>query len=171
MKISRPIREARHALGLSQTALAVRAGVSLATLQNIEADRANPSVSTLEKLLGPLGLGLTVEPRQADWDDLAGLGLPLSRRQWHGPRADEGSLLGHIQRAVLDLARRPDLRDRERKRECLQALLLAIKSHFPSHYKRWFRRSPLIRDLVSEEPSGRVIKLSRLARQPLAKIL
>ena len=88
MRISQPIRDTRRCLGISQTALAVRAGVSLATLQNIEADRANPSLSTLEKLLEPLGLGLALEPQQADWDALAGLGLPLSRRSSRRPRAD-----------------------------------------------------------------------------------
>jgi len=171
VRISEPIRETRRLLGISQTALAVRAGVSLATLQNIEAGRANPSVSTLERLLAPLGLGLAVEPRQADWDALAAFGLPLTGSGAGGLRVDEESLLGYLHRAALDLSRRPALPDGERKTECLQALLLALRGHFPSHYRRWFRRSPLILDLVADEPSGRVIKLSRLAREALAEIL
>lgn len=87
VRISEPIRETRRLLGISQTALAVRAGVSLATVQNIEAGRANPSLSTLERLLAPLGLGLAVEPRQADWDALAAFGLPLTgaARAVYGP--------------------------------------------------------------------------------------
>lgn len=171
MRISKPIRETRCSLGISQAALAVRAGVSLATLQNIEADRANPSLSILERLLAPLGLDLDVRPRRADWDALATFGLPLAGRGRSGLRASEESLLGHIHLAVLDLARRATLPDRARKTESLQALLLAIRSHFPSHYNRWFRRSTLVLDLVPDEPSGRLIKLSRLALKRLAEIL
>jgi len=171
MRISQSIRDARRSLGISQTALAVRAGVSLATLQNIEANRANPALSTLEKLLEPLSLGLVVEPRRADWEALIALGLPLTGGRPRDIRATEESLLGHVHRAALDLARQPDIPDRERKTECLQALLLAIRSHFPSRYRRWFFRSPLIRDLVPDELSGRLIKLSRIAREPLAEIL
>ena len=171
MSIDQTIRYTRRSLGISQTDLAVRAGVSLATLQNLEAGRANPSLSTLERLLEPLGLGLEVQPREADWEAVAALGLPLRGQGPRGLPVDEASLLNHIHRAALDLARQPDLPDRERKSECLQALLLAIRSHFPSRYKRWFRRSPLIRDLLPNELSGRLIKLSRIARQPLAEIL
>lgn len=181
MKIGQPIRETRRSLGVSQAALAAQAGVSLATLQNIEAGRANPSISTLEKLLAPLGLGLAVKPRSDSWDVLAALGQPrLGLPRLNPPVADHGiggvrtveeSLLDHIHLAALDLERQPESPDHERRTECLQALLIAIRSHFPSRYTRWFHRSPLIRDLVPDEPTGRLIKLSRIARQPLAEIL
>jgi len=171
VSVNQAIRHTRRSLGISQTDLAVRAGVSLATLQNLEAGRANPSLSTLEKLLEPLGLGLELRPREADWNAVAALGLPHREQGPRGLPVDAASLLTHIHRAALDLERRPEQPDRERKSECLQALLLAIRSHFPSRYRRWFRRSPLIRDLVPDEPSGRLIKLARIARQPLAEIL
>ena len=164
------VRETRRSIGMSQVDLAVESGLSLATVQNIEADRANPSLSTLRSILGPLGLTLAVEPEEADWDALAALGLPLAGSATPRP-GDVLSLRRHIRRAALEMSRDPAIADGERKRECLQALLLAIHRHFPSRFRSWFRRSPLIRDLLPDEPTGRMIKLSRIALAPLAEIL
>ena len=162
------VRETRRSIGMNQIDLAVQSALSLATVQNIEADRANPSLSTLRALLEPLALTLSVTPEEADWEALAALGLPLSGSTAPGPR-DARSLLMHIQRAALELSRNAALPDR--KRECLQALLLAISRHFPSRFRTWFRRSALIRDLLPNEPTGRMIKLSRIAHAPLSEIL
>ena len=164
------VRGTRRAVGMSQVELAVESGLSLATVQNIEADRANPSLSTLRGVLEPLGLTLTVEPEEADWYALAALGLPLAGSTTPGPR-DPASLRRLIQRAALEIDRHPEAADAERKREALQALLLAIRRHFPTRFRSWFRRSSLILGLVPSEPTGRIVKLSRIALAPLAEIL
>lgn len=164
------VRKTRRSIGMSQTELAVESGVSLATVQNLEADRANPSVATLGKILEPLALTLTALPSGADWSVLAAMGLPLRGRTGGGPR-DARSLRRHIQCAALEVSRDAGLPDRERKVECLQALLLAIHRHYPSRFRAWFRRSALIRDLLPKDPDGRAIKLSRIALAPLSEIL
>jgi predicted transcriptional regulator len=48
------VRRRRRELGLTQAALARRAGVSLATLQNAEAGRGNPSLRERRERLGRL---------------------------------------------------------------------------------------------------------------------
>ncbi len=50
----------RKISGLTQDAFAERIGVSVATLKAIEQGRANPRVSTLEKILKISGFKLTV---------------------------------------------------------------------------------------------------------------
>jgi transcriptional regulator with XRE-family HTH domain len=68
----------RRELGLTQKALARRSRVSLATLQNVEADRANPSLRILRSLLDALELDLRATAEPSCWDALIGLGLPLA---------------------------------------------------------------------------------------------
>jgi len=169
--IGRQIRERRRLLGLSQSALARAAGVSLATVQNTEAGRANPALSTLSSLLAPLGLAADVAPTPADWDALVALGLPLAGEPPRDVVRDAETLRRHIGRATLALARDRQQAGAERKREGLQALLLALHTHFPSVTRRWLRASPPVRALLRVAPSGRVVKLARIARQTLSEYL
>ena len=61
MDASRAIFEARVAAGLTQTALAERAGTSQATLSAYESGRKQPSVVTLARVLESAGARLAVE--------------------------------------------------------------------------------------------------------------
>lgn len=65
MDAARALRDARRAAGLTQAALAARAGTSQATLSAYEAGRKQPSLATLSRLLEAAGARLTVEPRLA----------------------------------------------------------------------------------------------------------
>jgi transcriptional regulator with XRE-family HTH domain len=172
LEFTRSVRASRRALGLSQASLAGIAEVSLATLQNLEAGRANPSMSVLERILEPLGLGVEIRSESADWAALAALGAPFAAEGvWRG-RRDGASLAAHVRGGALDIVvADPGTPDRERKLECLEALLLALRLHFPTVHQRYFGRSPLVASMLGGTPSGRVIKLSRLARATLAEYL
>ena len=52
---------ARRGAGLTQAALAGRAGTSQATISAYESGRKQPAVETLDRLLSTMGLRLTVE--------------------------------------------------------------------------------------------------------------
>lgn len=65
MNIGHEIRVRRQELRLTQQALADMSGVSVRMIKSIEGDYANPSIKTVEKLLGPLGLKLTITERAA----------------------------------------------------------------------------------------------------------
>lgn len=56
------IRRARIRAGLTQHALAARAGTSQATISAYEAGRKTPSLETLERLLAATGARLSVVP-------------------------------------------------------------------------------------------------------------
>ena len=64
MELSKTIKERRSSLKISQADLAEMAGVSLATVKDIERGKGNPSILTLEKLLDVLGLELVFRLRQ-----------------------------------------------------------------------------------------------------------
>lgn len=168
-RIEKRVREARHELGMSQLDLSHEARVSLATVQNIEAGRANPSLATLGRILEALGLDIELVEKAADWDLLGDHGLPITRigRARHQPGA--ATLLKHLRLAAreIDRAGAPD----GRLRESLEALLLALRTSFPTRYRRWVRRAPLLERLTPEAPTGRVIKLRRIAASRLGEYL
>jgi predicted transcriptional regulator len=66
------LRHARRSAGLTQRALAARTGVPQETIARIEAARADPRVSTLDRLLEGCGYGLEHLPR---------LGIGIDRLQ------------------------------------------------------------------------------------------
>jgi transcriptional regulator with XRE-family HTH domain len=62
MEIARSLRETRGRAGLTQAALAARAGTSQATVSAYESGRKEPSVETLGRLLAAAGARLAVAP-------------------------------------------------------------------------------------------------------------
>jgi HTH-type transcriptional regulator / antitoxin HipB len=64
--IGQQLRARRQALGLSQAALAAKAGVSRIFVEKIEAGARTPSWGTLERLARALGcrVDLTIVPRR-----------------------------------------------------------------------------------------------------------
>jgi transcriptional regulator with XRE-family HTH domain len=62
MDAAASLRAARHRAGLTQAALAQRAGTSQATISAYESGRKEPSVETLSRLLAAAGARLAVEP-------------------------------------------------------------------------------------------------------------
>ncbi len=68
----RMVLEARRRAGFSQRQLAARAGIPQETIARIERGRADPRLTTLDRLLGACEFGLEVMPR---------LGIGIDRTQ------------------------------------------------------------------------------------------
>lgn len=64
MDFSNILKERRTRLDISQADLAEMAGVSLATVKDIERGKGNPSLQTTEKLLDVLGLEIVYRIRK-----------------------------------------------------------------------------------------------------------
>ena len=64
MDISTILKERRAALNISQQDLSEMAGVSLATIKDLERGLGNPSLKTLERIATVLGLELTLTRKQ-----------------------------------------------------------------------------------------------------------
>lgn len=64
MLLNDTIKERRAQLKISQNDLAEMAGVSLATVKDIERGRGNPSIQTVEKILSVLGMEVVYRLRQ-----------------------------------------------------------------------------------------------------------
>ncbi len=63
-EIGEVIRARREVLGIDQRTLSEISDVAVHTLSNIEAGNGNPTVKSLNKVLGALGLELRVDVQQ-----------------------------------------------------------------------------------------------------------
>lgn len=64
MSLREMIKARRKVLGISQQDLAEMSGISLPTVKDIERGLANPSLSTISKLLDVLGMEIVYRVRQ-----------------------------------------------------------------------------------------------------------
>ena len=64
MSLREVIKARRKVLGISQQDLAEMSGISLPTVKDIERGLANPSLSTISKLLDVLGMKIVYRVRQ-----------------------------------------------------------------------------------------------------------
>ena len=64
MSLREVIKARRKVLGISQQDLAEMSGISLPTVKDIERGLANPSLSTISKLLYVLGMEIVYRVRQ-----------------------------------------------------------------------------------------------------------
>lgn len=64
MSLREVIKDRRKVLGISQQDLAEMSGISLPTVKDIERGLANPSLSTISKLLDVLGMEMVYRVRQ-----------------------------------------------------------------------------------------------------------
>ena len=78
VKIGRRLRVARRRAGLSQRALAARAGVPASTVARIETGVLDPRIGTVERLLRACGHALEVEADHGEGVDLSLLDTTLA---------------------------------------------------------------------------------------------
>jgi transcriptional regulator with XRE-family HTH domain len=159
-------KEIRKSLGLSQVELASLSGVSLPTIQNIEAGKANPSLDVLLKLLDALGLRLKIECPFFDVENAVALGVPLSL---------EGVKVKPTKELLLSEARKwvhlfkNDVFS-ERESLAVTSFLCAIKDHYPTFYSEI--SCQVFDEMISQlRRNGHLIKLRRIAISKLAKYL
>lgn len=66
MDLREVVKERRSVLGISQIDLAEMAGISLATIKDIERGVGNPSMKTLTRILEVLGLEMEFRIRRTE---------------------------------------------------------------------------------------------------------
>lgn len=64
MGLAQVIKSRRKTLDISQQDLAEMAGIGLATIKNIERGKGNPSIGTVSKIMGVLGMEIEYKVRQ-----------------------------------------------------------------------------------------------------------
>lgn len=159
MDFARQIRQARQQSGLSQAQLASRAGLGLATIQNIESNRANPAINTLLSIFKVLKIRLVLEsPRQEiDWARLIHYGCPLMNRN-SASETETRTKTGLIE--CSQTITTSHLNQREAK--ATAAWVKALSDHYPS---TWTELPVALRSWAANqaaEPKLRRLALARL---------
>ena len=172
ISFGRSFKEARTLQGFTQSELSARSGVSLPAIQIIERGDGNPSAETLSRLSDALGLVLELRAKNADWDLLALCGAPLTQiTPRPSIRASRRLLRDQVLLAAAELSIKSPIPDRERKMEALQAVLVALRDHYPAIFKSEFSKAELVQKLMPKDLSGRIVRLRRLALANLAEYL
>lgn len=159
----------RHQVGLSQSKLAHEAGVSLPTIQNLEAGKGNPTLDVLEKVARALGESIEWLTPPIDWEEGSWLGIPLlgGKRRFTGfPHPDR---LVHFLRRTFQNLKTVPLQEREL--QALGALLMALKQHFHRFYRDRVKSEVAEEILSRVEDDPKVLKLRRIALSRLAEYL
>lgn len=156
------IKLRRKKLGLSQSALAYKAEVSLPTVQKIESGKeTNPSISVLTRIHHVLGLELVVSSIKPNWDYLAHHGLPINAQPkstaprnttWNAER-----FFRELQLALLEA----DPVTMPRESQALLALCHALVSHYPNFIKK--NNLTFISKYLDKQTTPINLKLRRIA--------
>jgi len=161
MNIGGTIHLARKRRGLSQSELAFQAGVGLATVQNIEANRANPALNTLMAIFRVLRIEVKLAQKEpdTDWAALVQLGCPLMGKG-KATGVPTRTLLIEQLRALNPAA----LKGREAK--AVASWLHALRDHYPS---LWPEAPVAVRAWTQNQIVSP--KLRRIALNQLAEFL
>ena len=165
------IKQTRQRKKMTQMLLAMKAGVSLPTIQNIEAHKTNPTLKLIEKIATPLGLGIHIDSIDPSWDYLIQFGLPL--HSYHDQPEKKESFSFHIfsqeiHKAIHFISIN---KNESRLAEAVFALLHALKNHYPTFFDYFFDHENIHEFLKGKCVSGRIIKLSRIALAKLVSVL
>ena len=165
------LKSIRKSFGYSQVQLAHLSQVSLPTIQNVEAQKANLTIETLEKLLLPLGnLQVKISPPPFRYSLAIKLGAPLtSKGSEDFPGKPTPELLVSEAKSWVVLFSLRLLSEREK--QSLTALLMAIRSHYPSFYNESLN-FPIFESMMKTNfKNGKVVKLKRLALHKVSSYL
>ncbi len=164
--LSKTVRKRRNQLGLTQSDLSRLSGISVATIQNLEAGIANPSFESLTALLSALELELHVSSIPVKWDFLAICGLPIFQVEDFSEPPDPLKMAKELCKAIEPSI----LNENSRVRDAIQALLIAVKIHYPKVFRQYFNDKKF--DAILKRAfDGRVIKLEKIALAKLGRYL
>jgi transcriptional regulator with XRE-family HTH domain len=162
------VKQARLIQGMTQFELAVESGISLPTIQNIEAGKANPSIEVLTKIFSALGLNLTFEVPPFDLERAINFGVPLLSKKMNAKGEVTKELLKKECRKWLYHLHESTLTPRESI--ALISFFMAIKDHWPTFFSEI--KSSFLEDLIEKyRKNGQCIKLRRIGIANLSRYL
>lgn len=170
MKFGEIVKEHRGQLGISQQRLAELSGLSIATIQVIESGRGNPTLEILEKISKVLSLNVEVISKKTNWDLLCNYGLGLTSESKDKTPLQPKKLPQLLTSACLELKNSNGIYDKERYLVATEALVLAIKNHYPTFFKTHVD-IPIIKYFIPKKITGKHIKLYRYSKGVLGTYL
>ncbi len=162
------LKKVRVDLGLTQMELAIKSGISLPTIQNIESGKANPSLDILTRILHVLGLEIKVSAPDFQLEKAILLGVPLSSNQSNSVIKPSRDMLCLEARKWAHYFRENIFSERESL--AMTSFLCAIKDYWPTIYIEI--ECPIFdRQIETSRNNGHLIKLRRMAIASLSTYL
>ena len=169
MHIGYLIKQRRRQRGYSQVVLAAKANISLPTIQNLEAGKANPTLDILRRLEKSLAISVEIQSQEPDWGYLVQFGLPYVIHSAVSKKKpfSYNQYAAEILRAVNYIKKS----DEGRLKEALAALLFALQQHYPTYFEYCLSSHSVHSFLKKIPSSGRLIKLKRIALAKISKVI
>ncbi len=158
------LKSLRTAKGYTQYELAEKAGVSLPTIQNIEAGRANPSLSNIELILGALDARLEIKINLQSFDLLDLFNMDLERFK----KIDLKKMLLQF----FESAKEKPFQDRDL--DLMAALLSGLSAHYPLWMKQQKFDSATLKKwhlLEKKIDPSRLIKFRRIWVAKISQVI
>lgn len=155
--LGRALKETRLQRQLTQMEVARRSHLSLATIQNLEAGRGNPSWDTLVNLFQILGLKIELQKLALDWPLLIALGCPLLNDSRPAPLPDRERLMATLQ--FIDFSQH-EAEMESREKQAVLSWLWALHDHY---FSLWKFVHPQTQKWFLKQKAQASIKLRRLA--------
>lgn len=164
------VRHLRIRAGLSQRELSKATRVSFRQIQRIESGESDPSLRLANQILKAFDAQLIHNFREPDWALLCSIGMPLELSAPSAPPTRDWDFIQkEIAYACHFLIENKNDNTRGRFFDSLKALLLSLKSHYPTRFKFLERKVDGQFDLTTIR--GRDIKLRNICLHTLAKRL
>lgn len=169
--IHEKIKNTRNKLGLSQQKLAELSGLSIATIQCLESSKSNPTWDVLNRVLKVLSCDVQISPEKINWQNLSDYGLGIAenldstekREIW-----DKKKFVKLIISACLSLENSNATQERERV--ALEALIFAVKNHYPSFFMENLD-IPIVKKFLPSDFTGKHLKLYRYSKKMVSRFL
>lgn len=157
------IKSLRKAMGLTQVELSQKAGVSLPTIQNIEALKANPSLQVLEKILLALNAELRIASTSENLNIIDYFNMDLSQFKTIDFKQALDKLI---------TSSKHHLKDRELD------LQVALYASLLDHYANWLKSQKYFnsvkstyRTLAEDVDRNRLIKYRRIWLAKVSQVI
>lgn len=171
MNIGLLIKQRRQQKGYTQVKLSAVTNVSLPTIQNLEAGKANPTLTLLERIKGPLEILVDIRSGEPDWKFLQAYGLPLETAETSKNAKSSPFSYFRFSKELLCAVDYVSLSHEERLKEAVGALLSTLQTHYPTFFGYGLAEPKVLKFIDTLKKTGRLIKLKRLALAKISKIM
>ena len=161
-------------MGLSQQKLAELSQLSIATIQNLETDKSNPTLKVIESISSVLNFNIEIIPHRTDWELLSyyGLGLTTDNDKPSNFKKNRSKheLVDLLISACLEIKNSKTITDKGRYQVAVESLVLALKNHYGKTFIESLSQ-PIIKEFIPKEILGKHLKLYRYSKSILGEYL
>lgn len=160
------LKRLRSSRGLSQRQLAERSQISFRQIQRVENGTSDISLGKFQSLMESFGYDLRLSPKEPDWNILSEWGFALSVDDHLTARSSLTKFQRELVQAMSYLFENKTNPELLRHLDCLKAMLLVLKIHYPKIFSKLSSKGPfpdISKSFDLDRVEGRHIKLRNIS--------